>query len=663
MFTFVNEKILLIICSSNVSMRTLFVSLSILLLSGSLLAKDPVLMTINGNPVSKSEFEYIYNKNNSNNVLDKKTLEEYVDLFVNFKLKVEEAKTQGIDTTEAFINELKGYRDQLTRPYLTDTKAEEDALKEAYERLKEDVEVSHILIRVDQHAAPEDTLAAWNKIREISKRLQHEDFSTVAKEASEDQSATHNGGYVGWITGFRTIYPFETMAFNTPVGSISSPVRTVLGYHLIKVTDRRNSPGEVLVSHIMKFTSQGDDELNKQAKHQIDSLYQLVKEGADFGEVASANSDDRGSAARNGELPWFGTGRMVAEFEQAAFALENKGDISEPVQSAYGWHIIKLIDTKPIPPFEDKKDEIERLIKRDERSQAGSKAFIEKLKKDYKFKFAKGTAKDDFCTLLQDRTLADSAFLAEASDLKKPMFSFAKKTYKQNDFLSYLIENPFSDKLSAQTVIDEKLNEFIEKELLAYEDSQLEKKYDDFRLLMNEYHDGILLFEVSNEEVWEKASRDTAGLAAFFKKNKENYTWDRPHFKGRVIQCKTEEALQAAKNIIASQPKDSIDKQLRLLNDSVVVVKIEKGLYVQGDNKFVDHYIFAGTDEFKPDDKFPFVKVAGKILKDTPEEYTDVRGLVTADYQEYLEKEWIAHLRDKYPVKINQKVLRKIQKN
>ena len=237
------------------------------------------------------------------------------------------------------------------------------------------------------------------------------------------------------------------------------------------------------------------------------------------------------------------------------------------------------------------------------------------------------------------------------------------KTYKQNDFLSYLKENSSTEKSSAKDIIDEKLNEFIEKELLAYEDSQLEKKYDDFRLLMNEYHDGILLFEVSNEEVWEKASKDTAGLAAFFKKNKENYTWDKPHFKGRVVQCKNEEALQAAKNIIASQPQDSIDKQLRLLNDSVVNIKIDKGLYVQGDNKFVDHYIFASTDEFEPDAKFPYVEVAGKMLNDTPEEYTDVRGLVTADYQEYLEKEWIVHLRNKYPVKINQKVLKKIQKN
>ncbi|MDD2283808.1 MAG: peptidylprolyl isomerase [Paludibacter sp.] len=648
-------------------MKALFVSLSVLLISGSVMAKgkDPVLMTINGKPVLKSEFEYIYNKNNSNNALDKKTLEEYVDLFVNFKLKVEEAKSQGIDTTKSFINELSGYRDQLTKPYLTDSRVEESLLKEAYERMKEDIEVSHILVRVQQNAAPADTLKAWNKIQEVLKRLEKEDFPTVAKETSEDQSVEDNGGYIGWITGFRTVYPFETMAFNTPVGTISKPVRSAFGYHVIKVHNRRFSPGEVLVSHIMKFTSQGDDAGNTRAKNQIDSLYQLVKNGADFGQIASAHSEDRGSAARNGELPWFGTGRMVAEFEQAAFALKNTGDISEPVQSAYGWHIIKLLDTKPIPSFENKKADIERLVKRDERAQKGQQAFVEKLKKEYKLKINKGTQTEDFYALLQDRLLTDSAFLADAdaAKLKKTMFSFARKKYKQEDFLAYLKKNQASEKSSAKEIIDQKLNAFIEKELLAYENTQLEKKYDDFRLLMQEYHDGILLFEVSNNEVWEKASKDTAGLVAFFKRNKQKYSWDKPHFKGRVIQCKTEDVWKKANEIVSVQPKDSIDKFLRQLNDSVVNIKIDKGLYVEGDNKFVDHYVFNSPGAVEKDAKYPYVFVPGTLLNYTPEDYTDVRGLVTADYQEFLEKEWINTLREKYPVKINQKVLKTVQKN
>lgn len=646
-------------------MKTNFVALSFLLLSGVILAKgkDPVLMTINGEPVLKSEFEYIYNKNNSNNSLDKKSLEEYVDLFVNFKLKVEEAKSQGIDTTKSFINELKGYRDQLTKPYLTDSKAEEAVLMEAYNRLKEDIEVSHILVRVQPNASPEDTLKAWNKIQSIAKRLEKEDFKTVAKETSEDQSVSDNGGYIGWITGFRTVYPFETMAFNTPVGVVSKPVRTNFGYHILKVHDRRKSPGEILVAHIMKFTQQGNDSLNAIAKEQIDSLYQLVKNGSDFGKVAAENSEDRGTATKNGELPWFGTGRMVPEFEKAAFALKNAGDVSEPVQSAYGWHIIKLLDTKPLASFESKKADIERQVKRDDRANKGQKSFVENLKKEYKLKSVKGTQTEDFVKLLENKSLTDSSFVADAAKLNKPMFKFAKQTVTQSDFYKYLIKNSSTDKASASDIINEKLADFTEEQLLAYENSQLENKHEDFRLLMNEYHDGILLFEVSNNEVWEKASKDTAGLAAFFKKNKEKYNWDKPHFKGRIIQCKNEKTFNAAKNIVNTQAKDSVDKYLRQLNDSVVNIKIDKGLFVQGDNKFVDQYIFKTSVEAEKDAAFPYVFVPGVLLKETPEDYTDVRGLVTADYQEYLEKVWIDSLRAKYPVKINEKVLKTVQKN
>ena len=313
------------------SVVTLFAFLAI---SGSIMAQttDPVLMNINGKPVLKSEFEYIYNKNNTNNSLDKKTLDEYVNLFVNFKLKVEEAKKQGIDTTKSFVTELSGYRSQLTKPYLTDTKVDEDLLQEAYGRLKEDVDVSHILVRIQQGSAPADTLKAWNSVQTILKRLQKEDFAKVAKEVSEDQSAEQNSGHLGFISAFRTVYPFETMAYNTAVGTISKPVRSTFGYHIIKVHARRPSLGEVLVAHIMKFTSKGDEAMNNKAKVSIDSIYQRIKAGDDFGTLATNLSQDKGSATKKGELPWFGTGRMVPEFETAAFALKNIGDVSEPIQ-------------------------------------------------------------------------------------------------------------------------------------------------------------------------------------------------------------------------------------------------------------------------------------------------------------------------------------------
>jgi len=637
-----------------------------LCLSASLFSQstDPVLMTLNGNPVLRSEFEYIYNKNNSTNALDKKTLDEYVDLFVNFKLKVEEAKSQGIDTTNSFITELAGYRSQLTKPYLTDSKVDDDLLLEAYNRLKEDVDVSHILVRIPANATPADTLKAWSTIQSILKRLQkNEDFAKVAKEVSEDPSAAENNGRLGFISAFRTVYPFESMAYNTPVGSLSKPVRSAFGYHIIQVHARRPSLGEVLVSHIMKFTTKGDEASNIKAKSTIDSIYQCIKAGDNFGDLAKKLSQDKGSAVKNGELPWFGTGRMVPEFETAAFALKNVGDYSEPIQSAYGWHIIKLIDKKGVASFADMKADLERKVKRDERANRGQQAFLTKLRSDYNYQVITSNVVE-FSTLVGSKLLSDSAFIAESGKLTKPLFSFAGKNYSQADFANYLAKNTNSDKSIASEKINEKLNAFVDSELLAYEDLQLERKYDDFRFLMQEYHDGILLFEVSNKEVWEKASKDTEGLDKYFKAHKADYTWEKPHFKGHVIYCKDKATFKVAKSIVKKADADSIDKYLRTrLNDSIQYVKTEKGLYVQGENKVIDNKIFKTKDAYIPSAEYPYVFVVGKMLKNTPEDYTDVRGLVTADYQEFLEKEWIQSLRAKYPFTVNQEVLKTVKKN
>ena len=645
-------------------MRSVSFSIALLFLGiTATLANDPVLMKINGKPVLKSEFEYIYNKNNSNNSLDKKTLDEYVDLFVNFKLKVEEAKAQGLDTTKSFINELAGYRSQLTKPYLTDAKVDESVLQEAYNRLKEDVEVSHILIRVQQNATPADTLDAWKKINTIAKRIEKEDFAKVAKEVSEDESAKENNGYIGWVSAFRTVYPFETMAYNTKPGTISKPVRTAFGYHIVKVQGRRESQGEILVAHIMRFTEQGNDEKNRSAKFKIDSIYDRVKAGDDFGKLANDLSDDRGSATKNGELPWFGAGRMIPEFENAAFALKNKGDMSAPIQSAYGWHIIKLIDRKGIDTFENMKEDLQSKVKRDERASLGLKSFVAKLKSDYKFTTNNESVKE-YYSLLDKKTLTDSIFQLEAAKLAKPIMTIATKAFTQSDFTQFLKANSYTDKTAAADIIDEKYAAFAEKEILAYEDSQLEKKYEDFRFLMQEYHDGILLFEVSNNEVWEKASKDTEGLAKYFNNNKADYKWEKPHFKGRLIMCKDKETFKAAKAIVKKSHNDSIDKYLRTrLNDSIQHVKIEKNIFVQGDNKQVDKLAFKSKAMVEADKDYPFVFVSGKMLKTLPEDYTDVRGLVTADYQEYLEKEWIAKLRTKFTVEIDKKILETVKKN
>nr|MBP6610648.1 peptidylprolyl isomerase [Paludibacter sp.] len=543
-------------------MRKFFFSVAIFFTGTQLvLANDPTLMIINGKPVKKSEFEYIYNKNNSNNSLDKKTLTEYVDLFVNFKLKVEEAKAQGLDTTKAFVTELAGYRSQLTTPYLTDSKVDDGVLQEAYNRMKEDVEVSHILIRTTPNASPADTLAAFKKIMAIAKRIEKEDFAKVAKELSEDESAKDNSGYIGWISAFRTVYPFETMAYNTKVGTISKPVRSSFGYHLIKVINRRQSPGEIFVSHIMQFTEKDNDIKNKAAKQRIDSIYSRIQAGDDFAKLATAHSDDKGSFVKNGELPWFGTGRMIPEFESAAFALKNIGDISTPIQSSYGWHIIKMLDKRGIASFDNLKEDIQSKVKRDERAQLGQKSFIAKLKSEYNYK-VNAEAIADYYKLLENKSLTDSTFQLATAQLSKPIISFATKTLTQADFNQFLKANTYTDKSTPATIINEKAVTFGEKELLAYEDKQLENKYEDFRFLMQEYHDGILLFEVSNNQVWDKASKDTAGLATYFKQNTADYKWEKPHYKGRLILCKDKNTFKLAKKLVKKIATDSIDKYL-----------------------------------------------------------------------------------------------------
>lgn len=627
-------------------------------------ANDPVIMTINNNPIKKSEFEYIYNKNNSANSLDKKTLDEYVDLFVNFKLKVEEAKSQGLDTTKSFIREYNSYRSQLAKPYLTDKAAEEAIIQEAYDRMKEDVEISHILIRIPQTATAADTLEAWKKIKNIEKRLKKEDFGKVARETSEDPSAIDNDGYLGWISAFYVIYPIETATYNTPVGEISSPIRTNGGYHIIKVHNRRKSLGEVLVSHIMLFTSKDDEKKNKEVKQKIDSLYQLVINGENFGKLATEYSEDKGSAVKNGELPWFGTGRMVPEFEKASFELTTSGEISEPIQSAYGWHIIKLLDKRGIAPFEEAKSDIERKIKRDERASYGESNFVEKLKKEYNLTIENKNVQE-FITLLEGKDLTDSIYISETSKLNKPLFSFANKKYTQADFNEFIRANEFTTKKIPSEIINEKLNNFINKELLAYEDTQLGNKYEDFKFLSQEYHDGILLFEISNQEVWEKASIDTAGLHSFFEKNKIEYSWDKPHYKGRIIYAKDKPTLKAAKTIVKNSDNDSIEKYLHTrLNDSTLYVKVEKEkIYVKGDNPIVDQKIFKAKNKYTLPEDFPYVFLVGKNLGTTPESYMDVRGPVTSDYQNYLEQEWIKLLRAKYPVVINKEVLKTVKQN
>ena len=282
-----------------------------------ILASD-TLMLVGKTPVSVSEFEYVYKKNNAENV---NTIDEYLTLYENFKFKVVEAESRGLDKTETFRQELLGYREQLKRTYLTDMQKFNSFVEEAYQRSLEDIDVSHILFQIPQDATADDTLQAYSRALQAKKRLETESFETVAREMSDDVSVSRNGGRLGYITSMMTIYPFETAVYNMSVGVVSNPIRTQIGYHIIYVHNRRPAVGEIRVKHILKSINQRMSESAKnQVKQEVDSLVALLQQGFDFEELAKTTSDDKYSAVNGGDLSWFGLGRMVPEFEMAAFA-------------------------------------------------------------------------------------------------------------------------------------------------------------------------------------------------------------------------------------------------------------------------------------------------------------------------------------------------------
>ena len=504
-------------------------------------AQDEVLMTINGEPITKAEFEYIYNKNNSDNAIDKKTLDEYVELFVNFKLKVAEAKAQGLDTTKSFKRELNGYRKQLAKPYLTDAELEDALYKEAYSHFSEDCEVSHILIKTEG----EDTLASYNKALEVIARLNAgEDFGKVADETSADQSVTRNHGYLGWFTALQLVWPFEKAMYDLPLNQISTPIKSDYGYHVIKVHNRRPAWGQVNARHIMKVCSESmsEDMQNKKYQEMVE-IKKRLDAGEDFATLAKELSDDKASAQKGGDLGWFGIGRMVRDFETATYAL-NPGETSEIIKTRFGYHIINLKEKRGVEPFEKKKADIQRMMQYDSRSTAAKTSFINKLKKEYNFQINNNE-------VVKAKVLAvqyadnDSLLKIKALEHDGALITFADQVIPTSEIISYYVMTK-----TMGNDIDAKIEQIAEMKLMQYEDSQLENKYIDFANLMKEYHDGILLFEVSNREVWEKAIKDKKGLEKYFKQNKKNYTWN--YFDGFIIKCKDE--------IIAKSLKKTIQK-------------------------------------------------------------------------------------------------------
>lgn len=509
-----------------------FKSLLVALLLGCMAAQaqqaDPVIMTINGQPVLRSEFEYSYNKNNSEGVIDKKTVSEYVDLFINYKLKVAAAYDAKIDTLSSFKKEFRQYRDQQIRPsFVADKDIEAEALKvynDTKTRIGDKglVHAAHILLYLPQ------------------------DATDVQKKEAEQRADS--------------IY--TVLQSQLPKAENPKPIvgKTKKGKKVVITPDVKVTPD---------YTA-------------FDKA---------FADMATKYSQDPGSSRRGGDLQWLSPGQTLPEFENAAFALK-VGEMSKPVLSAVGYHIIYMKGRKQLEPFDSLKTNIVRFLE----------------SRNVRMKVANDSIQ---------RVVAASA-----------------------------------GKLTTEDVLDQRTEELTAKD-------------NDLKNLIREYHDGLMLFEISNQNIWDKAAKDEAGLAAYFKKHKKDYSWSAPRYKGMAYHVKNQADVDAVKNSVKGLAFDQWADKLRSTfnNDTIIRIRVEKGIFKEGDNAFIDKMVFKKDTTVQQLKDYPIDAVYGKLLKKGPEEYKDVKGLVTADYQNQLEKQWVAELRKKYTFSVNNEVLATVNKH
>ena len=637
-------------------------------------AQDAAVLTVGEESVSLADFEHIFLKNNRDSVITEAALDEYMELFINFKLKVQAAEALGMDTVETFLKELAGYRTQLARPYLTNNELLDELVRQAWERKQEEVRARHILVSCSAQANPADTLKARKRANAMRTRiLNGEDFEAVAlsKAGSDDPSVRDNGGDLGWFSAFQMVYPFEEAAYTTAVGDLSPIVRTRYGYHFLEVTGRRDARGEIRAAHIMIRTKEGaDDATLKAAEERINSIHDLLGKDIPWEELALKMSEDASTASKAGELPWFGTGKMVEEFENAAFGLTEDGQISAPFKTSYGWHIVKRLEYRAPATFEASKRELQKKVSRDSRSELTRASFLENLKAEYNYT-ANATA---IKSLKRIAAKQDSVFFpghplenVPSKTAAATLLTIGNESATVADFVDYLnIVKIRNAEAGFNTVIDEQLTSWSDKLLLDYEDARLEAKHDDFRLLMEEYHDGILLFELTDEKVWSKAVKDTAGLEGYHAAHVGDFMWS-TRAEVDIFTCADEKAVKAARKAV-KKGKDLVAFQRDYNAKNGNSITLTSGRFSEGDNTWGDKVLAdaaAGTLSEKAPvfaayegggDETVLVHV-GAVRLPEPKTLAEARGQVIAAYQDHLEAEWIEALRAGTIVEVNRGLL------
>jgi peptidyl-prolyl cis-trans isomerase SurA len=620
---------------------------------------DKVLFTIDGEEIGTEEFERVYTKNNINNQADysKASLDEYLSLFVNFKLKVTEAEALQMDTIPAIKSELKTYQKQLVKNYANDKEVSEALLKEAYERSKLEIDASHILIRwTSDYPSAADSALALRTILNLKKKLSPGNFDQIAKASSQDPSAKANLGKLGYLTVFQTVYPFENALYNTAPGKISEPIATQFGYHLVLVHDVRPARGRIKTAHVLIKQKEIDNEAAKaDARAAVFKIYNELKAGDyDFASAVKLYSQDAKTKYQGGTLPELSSAEMITEFAEAAFGLKKDGDFSEPVLTAIGWHIIQRVSKTEIASFEIAQTDLDNRISRDSRSNVAQIRNIEDSKKQFGYTTNKKNQEALFTAMV--KSLKEGKVTLNEKSFQAELFTIGGDKFKQADFIEFVKASLKPNKETNEMALALKLNfdKYQNIKIQDYREIHLAEINEDYKNLMQEYHDGILLFELTDREVWSKAVMDTLGLREFYESNKMNYMW-----KDRVIYNKFEflNETAAEKGIkLLSKGKtpalvlSKLNKKENLV--SLQNFKLEKASMDPQDLPWEAN---SSKKELNEDGSISYYlvdKVVGPELK----KLSETRGYVISDYQNFLEKEWIERLKEKYEVNLNNEV-------
>ena len=621
--------------------------------------EQEVLFSIDDEPVYVGEFERVYKKN-LDLVKDEsqKDVDEYLKLFINYKLKLKEAYAMGLDEKPSYQRELMSYRKQLANNFLTDTHVTEELVKEAYNNTIEEVNVSHILVRVDENASPEDTLKAYNQIVKLRDRALTEGFDKVKNEVHNGQ--TLFGEDLGYFTAFKMVYNFEKEAFKTPVGEISKPFRTRFGYHILEVKDKRQSRGQVKVAHIM-VSLQKDGKPNEMAEERIQDIYKKLQQGEDFEAVAKQFSDDKSSSNRGGILEPFSSGQLSSsEFEEQAFALKNSGDISEPFKTQFGWHIIKLYDKYPVKSFEELKPELESKVKRDSRSQLINESLVNDLK--VRYGITERPNLDYFVSIINDNFFNRTWTLPEDFQGNKPLVKIDKKQFTYADFGELLVntqKRPMA-KQPYETLINNLYDSFLGAKLKQYREDNLENEDAEFAQIVGEYRDGLLLFDLMESKIWNVAKTDSTEIQQYYQDHKDNYFWGK-RAEATVASCSLKkDAKEVASLLKEGKTPDEIKTMLN--KEGQVNVIFTSGLMEEDDKALPEGYKFQlGQSKIYKDHNSHIIVQVSKIIPKEEKSFDDAKGLILSDYQLYKEEKWLDALKKKYNISIDQEVLNKVK--